>query len=105
MSDIIYIENDNLIALQGLQKAQDQSYLNAATVELTVEDDAGSPVSGQTWPVAMGYVAGSNGDYEAVLDAGAGLEKNKRYFAVITADGGPGLQAKWRSPLRAKVRG
>jgi len=59
---------------------------------------------GQVWPVAMIYVAASNGNYRGTLSKGVALLDGKTYTAKVTADGGPGLFGRWDEQVRVKVR-
>ena len=65
------------------------------TAEATLLDLSGDPVSGETWPVQMSLVAGSDDLFVAVVDAtGLGVETGKQYRARINAQAGT-LKRQW----------
>ena len=100
---IIYISNDNLLTLDALTNTADSSFINDATVTVTLVDSTGTEVTGETWPLAMSYVSSSNGKYQATLTDSLSLSKGT-YTAQITANGGAGLLGYWEITLRALVR-
>lgn len=103
MSETLYISNDNRIKYIGLKDA-DGNYQNAATVEVTLNDSNGNALSGQTWPLALSYVAGSNGDYQEVLqDTISGLKDGDQLTAVIDITSA-GLTANYQLPVTAEIR-
>ena len=69
-----------------------------------MKDRAGADVAGETWPLAMNYLAGSNGVYRATLAFGLSLQDGKPFSAEIVADGGLGLRGGWSFALKARVR-
>ena len=85
---------DNLLTLSGLQNAATGAYLNAATVTVSCTNyDTGLPIAGASWPLALTYVAASNGVYTATLVHGLVTTVGQRIQAAITAvDAGTGLQ-------------
>lgn len=99
-----FVANTNVLELRGLQEAIDQTYVNDATVVVTVKDDCGDPVSGQTWPTTMSYVASSSGDYRCTLLSTISLQSGKRYFAEITVDGPSSQTGFWRYEFRPQAR-
>lgn len=102
---VLYQANDMLIELAGLKNGLDDTYYNAATVQVTLRDAAGAEVAGgPAWPQALTYVAGSNGVYRAVLDDSITLVPDARYSAIVTADAGNGLKARWELPCVCRVR-
>ena len=106
MSEIstIFQNNDTLIELAGLQNETTGAYLNTATVTVTLIDATGANVTGATWPMAMSYVAGSNGLYRATLGFDLPLTENGLYKANIIAIGGTGLRANWTANVICKKR-
>ncbi len=104
MGQVIYDKNDNLLELDALKDALTGSFLNAATVTVTVVDKDGTNVVGQTWPTSMGYVAASDGKYRAVLEDVMTLTVGEMYFAQITADAGSGKKGYWVLPIAARER-
>lgn len=105
MTELAYVANDNVIQLKGLQDIDD-NYINDATVTLvTVETSAGVQVTGQTFPVSMGYVAASNGIYRATLEDAVNLVHQSQYVAKIDVDAtSEGLQAHFELDFVARTR-
>ncbi len=101
----LYISNDNVLELTGMQNSINAAYLNAATVTVTIVDASGTELTGQTWPTTMSYVASSNGIYRAILeDAISGLTDADSLTAKISADAGTDLVGYWEIPATAKTR-
>jgi len=100
----IYIGNDNLLEVSGLQNALNDSYINDATVTVTLTNQAGDAVSGQAFPLTLNYVTDSNGVYRATLEDALALTEGAIYTAKITADAGGDLIGTWTIPLTARVR-
>lgn len=102
----IYIGNDSIVRLTGLYAVVDSAYVNDADVAMTITDCHGAEVAGATWPVAMDYVSGSDGDYRAVLGSGLALEAGETYNVRVVADaGGAGRIGVWNLKFRARERG
>jgi len=91
----LYIDSDNLVTLDALYDNAAAEYVNDATVTVTLTDRAGNEVSGETWPVTLSYVAGSDGKYRGTLSDSLSLSANRRYTAKVTADGGAGKARTW----------
>lgn len=89
--------------LDGLQNAADDSYLNAATVSVTIKDSAGVNVTGETWPKTMSYVAASNGKYRATVSDAMAIVPGRAYTAHITAEAS-GLTGNWQIAMLGAVR-
>jgi len=105
MSLTLYIDNDNVLTLVGLQNSVDSSYLNAATVDVTLVDSDDTELTGETWPLTMAYVAASDGNYRAILaDTITGLSDADAITAKINANAGAGLQGHWAVALTATTR-
>ena len=102
--DSLIIGTDNVLQLDALTDQSDSTFLNAATVTVTLLTRDGTEVSGETWPLTMDYVTSSDGRYTATLSDVLVLELNKRYQAVIVADGGAGKKRTWYHGLNA-IRG
>ena len=85
------------VELDELENGLLPGYINNATVTLLSLNDAvsGAAVLGQTFPVVLGYVAGSNGRYLASLDYDLVVTIGQRLTGIIIADAGSGLQRKW----------
>ena len=99
---VTYVANDNVLTLEGLQNAVTDAYINDATVTVTLyEADHSTEVTGETWPLTMDYVSGSDGNYRATLADTLSLSANDRYYADVSADGGTGLKGFWTTQLVA----
>jgi len=83
----INIGNDSLFTLTGFadDSAGGPTFLNAATVEVTVRDTEGVDVPGITWPITMSFIAASSGDYEGVVDKAIQIVEGQQYVATIVA--------------------
>lgn len=101
---IFFRGNDMALELKGLMNEKQGTFINNATVQGTLVDDSGNPVSGQSWPVTLAYVTGSDGDYEATASHAMVLVAGHRYTMNLTADGGAGLYASWQVPCVARDR-
>ncbi len=99
----LYIGNDTQIDVTGLQNADDSSYLNAATVTVTVKDLSGTEVSGISWPVTLSYESASNGNYSGAIDKALSITEGATYHIEITA-AESGLDAFWRIRALAQYR-
>lgn len=98
-----YYKNDMIIEVNGLKNAISGAYVNDATVTVTMVDSAGSSVVGETWPLSVGYVGGTDGIYRATLQDSLTLTVGNLYTAKVTAVGG-GYQAYWETPLMVTYR-
>jgi hypothetical protein len=104
MTAILYKDNDNLIELDMLKNSATDAYLNSATVNLTsIKDSAGVVVTGVTFPLAMSYVATSNGKYQATVDKALALISGQHYTAIVDV-ASSGIDGHWELPLTAQVR-
>ncbi len=101
----IYLDNSGGLVLAGLRD-MDGAYVNGATVNCTQLrlEDGGSDVSGITLPLAMPYVAASQGKYRGIIPHDVVLEVGKRYTIRIVADTGT-LIATFNHAVVARVRG
>lgn len=100
----IYLLNDNILQLEGLQNYATGDYLTSATVTVTLVDSDGVDVVGETWPLTMIYVSGTDATYRCTLSDSLSLTKWSRYRAQITADAGSGLRGYWEPDLIAHRR-
>lgn len=106
MSEIatIYLGNDNVLEVTDLTNEVTGDMISSATVTVTLTDESGVTVVGDTFPKTMEYVAGSNGVYRTTLIDTLTLARNARYIAKISANGGGGLMGYWEKDLICKVR-
>jgi hypothetical protein len=102
--DVLYLANDNLVQIVGLQDvaAPATEYINSATVVCTIRDSAGNAVAGAT-NIPCQYQGGSNGIYNGVVEDTVTLVEGAYYTAVIDASSG-GLKGHWEVPCRAAIR-
>jgi hypothetical protein len=103
-AQIIYYQNDTVLEVRDLRNGVTGDYLDQAALSVTVYDSTGAQVAGAAWPLAMSYVAASNGKYRVTLPAALALQKRDKYTAVILADGGVGLDARWEIELSCQQR-
>jgi hypothetical protein len=100
----IYLSNDNLLSIEGLKNSSSGSFMNAATVTVTLKDSGGTSVSGQTFPVTLSYIAQTNGNYQATLENTLSMVEDSIYTATIAATSSGGLYATWDFNLTATKR-
>lgn len=100
----LYIGNDQTIEVTGLIDEVSGSYLNGATVTASVKTLAGANVSGQSMPIALSYVAASNGNYRGTLEDGLVLTDGTFYVIEVSADAGSDLIALWHKQVPAQYR-
>lgn len=101
--DVLLIQNDQTIRVNGLQDEVTESYLNAATVTVTLKAKDGTEVAGETWPLTLSYVAASDGNYIGNLSDELELTAGRTYFVEITAVSGE-WKGFWRFPRAAEYR-
>ena len=85
--------SDNLLILEDLRDELEvlkgnEGWVTSGTVQARLFDSAGQEVEGQTWPVAMSYVAGSSATWVATLEDGLSLTAGAGYRAVVDVDAG-----------------
>ena len=70
MPNVVYRLNDNLVVARGVSTIDQNGktvFLTAtAVVQLTLRVN-GALVPGETWPMALTYIAGSSGDFQGNL--------------------------------------
>jgi hypothetical protein len=97
----VLVASDNLVRLIGLWDETKNQYENGATAEFTLVDETGFSVAG---PITLGYVTGSNGQYQGTLPASTALEVNTGYRLQVVATGPTGLVGHWNMPVLAIYR-
>ena len=95
---ILLDKNTMLLRVNGAHDAKTADPLNAATVTARLVDELGEDIVGQTWPLTLDFVIGSDGDYcgtlnDTLVQAIGAIER-----AQVTFDGGVGLKAFWNTP-------
>lgn len=101
---VAFVGNTNLLEIRGLKSAVEGTFINDATVTVTVKNASGANVSGQTWPAAMSYVAASSGDYRAVIEDDAALMPRQTYTAEITVNAGVNRIGFWKYVFKPQDR-
>ncbi len=104
MTQVIFNLNDNLIELIDLKDVVADAFANSATVTVTLIDKDGVEVAGETWPLAMIYVAASDGKYRATFVDTLTLIVDDLYTAKIDVDDGANRVAHWEFPIRVETR-
>lgn len=100
-----FVQNSNVLELQGLKDAITNAYINDATVTVTIVNAAtGATVAGQSWPMTMTYVPASSGNYRAILADTISFTAKTKYKAKITANAGVGRVGYWEFEIRPLVR-
>lgn len=102
-SGVYFINNSVLVQVLGLRNAADDSYVNNATVAVSIKGADGNNLAGETWPVTLAYVAGSNGDYQGVISSAVSVAVGDIVTLYITATA-TGLDAEWREHREVKAR-
>ena len=100
---VYYLNNSLLIELDGLQNAADDSYVNTATVAASLKDANGDNLVGESWPVSLAYVGGSNGKYQGTVAAGLTVAKGDIIKLFVTATAA-GLAGEWTEDLQVEAR-
>ncbi len=104
MTQVIFHLNDNLLELLALKDVVADTFVNSASVDVTLVDKDDVEVTGETWPLTMLYVTASDGEYRATLVDTLGLVPDDLYTAIIEVDDGAGRAAHWEFPVRAETR-
>lgn len=102
-----YAANTNVLTLTGLQSEDEGTFLNEAAPTLTVKDSSGSPISGESWPVTMEYVAASDGNYRVIISSVVSLTAGQTYKAVVDVDSSTTDEeriAHWEFPFQVQTR-
>ena len=107
MTAIAYVANTNNLELNGLKSDLENTFINDATVLVTIYDNTGTEVSGVTWPLQMTYVLASDGNYVLGLTHDLPLVNGKLYKAFIDADGSDSNTERyghWEFSFKAQTR-
>ena len=80
-------------------------YVNDATVTATITDASDVDVTGQTWPVTLDYVTGSDGVYKKTIGPVSGIAADTVYKVIFDVTGAGGLIAQWVHTVTSSVRG
>lgn len=96
----LFVANDNLIQLLGLLDQSTKNYINNATVTAKIKTLSNAT----TATISLGYVAGSNGNYQGTLPASTTLTADAGYNMVVNAQTPGGSVAEWNIPTIAILR-
>lgn len=88
MSHTVLLGVDQVFSVDGIQNPLTLAYITDATVNLTLLDSNGDEIAGQVWPLAMAYVADSNGKYQVALPATLVADDGERGTASIEITSG-----------------
>lgn len=104
--DALLIANDQTIRVLGVQDEISGNYINNLVTGVTahIKNMNGTSVAGETWPITLIYVSGSDGDYRGNFDNAIKLVNNRDYIIEIGVDAGGGLKAFWRFVRPAQYR-
>lgn len=100
----LYVDNDNLLEVRNLRDELTGNYITDADVAVTLFDEGGTEVSGDTFPKPLDYVADSKGVYRVVLPYTLDLVVDGRYTAEVVVDAGSGRQGMWPLEMVARAR-
>lgn len=105
-----FYANDNVVELTGAKDVIADAFLDGdAEVACTLLDPDGEEVeslveSGVSWPIAMDYVSGSEGDFRATLPFDLDVTVGKSYTLKVVADAGAGKHGEWHVPVSVQTR-
>lgn len=92
MIRVILTGSDNILRVDGVFDIINDSFKNDANVTVTIFDVNGVEVAGIAWPVILGYIPESEGDYIGVLSDDAVFAIGSVYSAKVIIDAGVGLR-------------
>ena len=80
----LFMESDNLIEVDELKFSADGTFVNDATVVMTLKDTDGDALANAS-NVTLSYVSSSDGKYQGILDSTVPLVLGTDYFLFIVA--------------------
>ena len=80
------------------------TFVNDATVTVTIQDSSGADLSGESWPVTLPYVSGSDGVYTKSFDPFDSLIIGEIYSVIINVVGLDGLESECVTKIKATER-
>ena len=111
---ILFDKNDMVLELSKLRDSivnpsggAGGVFLNTATVEIiTLFDETGAVVdiSPDSLPLALTYVAASDGIYRVTLADSYKFILGQCHKATVRASSGPGLRGEWVLPIESRTR-
>jgi len=107
---IYYWKNDNIIWIRdqagnGLKNEIEDVYIDNATVTAEVKFKSGTLVTGQTWPLTLTFVDGSNGVYNGILDKALDVVPGDKLDVEVTVTVPGDLDAFFKIPTIVRQRG
>lgn len=96
----IPLNTDFLVEVIGLVTQSDDAPQTAASVNMTLYDSDGTPVSGQLWPSPLSNI-NQAGDFRGILLDSLALVRNADYRLEIIADAGANLRRTWDFACKA----
>jgi hypothetical protein len=114
MSHIIHLLNHEMLLLENVINAMDGVAITTATTfEVTLEDDHGNAVTGETWPLTLTHLGGTakpggglwdDGTWAAVFNRTLNLVKGGYYYGIIDLAAAGDQDAHWEIELEAAIR-
>lgn len=101
--DVLWVNNSNLVRVQKLRNLLTASYLNDAEVSVTVLDESGAQVAGETWPKAMNYEIGTEGSYLVSLSPALAITDGQMVTLRVNATQST-ITARWDIPMLCLTR-
>ena len=104
MVDFVYIGNDNLLTVTGLQcnAANSVGYVHVASCYVTlVESGTANEVQNQSWPLALALVDSATATWQTTLQDTLTTSENMAIEALITLDAQALGKRYVRFPLKA----
>jgi hypothetical protein len=96
----MFVANTAVLDVIGLRAELQDEFINSATVTVTIKDSIGIELAGASWPLAMPYVTGSNGNYRAFLSSALPFISKHNYVAIIDASDGANRVGRWELHFR-----
>lgn len=101
---ILIDDTDHVLKVDGLEDALNPgTYLNTATVQVTLQDINSVDVAGEVWPLTLVYETASNGIYKGTLRDTLDVADGDAVKVLITADSGADKHREWRSILKVET--
>jgi len=103
MANALYINNDNLLVLDGLKDTYpgQTGFINDATVTADVIDPAGTTIESG---ISLDYITGSDGKYVGVIEDDV-LTTTGQHTCTVTVDAGNDKIAEFNLEVRPEERG
>ncbi|MER9937416.1 hypothetical protein [Mesorhizobium sp. M0088] len=106
MTCVVYVGNTNIIELSGLKSLIEDEFIADADVTVTVKDAEGVAVDGQTWPLTLASIDGTDaeGNYRGMLKDTLELTAGVTYYAHVDANAGEDRVGHWEFAFVPKTR-